>query len=190
MRCVTRMIVMSVALAALGCTSSAGRTYRSDEWKAGRPLGSVLMIVPQFRAGDGGQLSDKDVKIRASVRDAIARLPGTTAVQELPPAFPDDRAALVSESRAIEAGRAANAQSVCLVTVGQFGGRYLLTALPPGWDSRTTVQYSMRVLDVDTGRVLIDSVRERTAGGYLAVMTATYPADLTADLTAVLSDSR
>ena len=68
-----------------------------------------------------------------------------------------------------------------------FGGRYPLTLLPPGWDSRTSVQYSLRLIDVKSGQLLIDSVRERTAGGYLAVMTATYPADLKADVASVLS---
>ena len=45
------------------------------------------------------------------------------------------------------------------------------------------MQYGLRLLDVKSGRVLVDSVRERTAGGFLAIMTATYPADLTADVT-------
>jgi hypothetical protein len=72
MRCANRMIVVAFALAALGCTTSAGRTYRSDEWKAGGPLGNVLMIVPEFRAGSGGQPSDKDVRIEA-LRQRVGR---------------------------------------------------------------------------------------------------------------------
>ena len=93
----------------------------------------------------------------------------------------------MSDARAIAAAKAAGAETACVVTLGAFGGRYLLTALPPGWDARTTVQYALRVLDVRTGEVLVDSVRERTAGGYLAIMTATYPSDLTSDLASVLT---
>jgi hypothetical protein len=96
----------------------------------------------------------------------------------------------VSDARAIAAAKAVGAETACVVTLGAFGGRYLLSALPPGWDARTTVQYALRVLDVRTGEVLVDSVRERTAGGYLAIMTATYPSDLTADLASVLTGER
>jgi hypothetical protein len=66
------------------------------------------------------------------------------------------------------------------------GGRLVVLALPPGWDLSTSVQCAVRLLDVQTGDVLVDSVRERTAGGYLAIMASTCPADLTADLASVL----
>ena len=48
----------------------------------------------------------------------------------------------------------------------------------------------MRVLDVSSGQVLPDAVRERSAGGYFAIMTATYPNDLTADVAGVLAAER
>ena len=183
--------VLSLAMAGLvGCTTTHGQTYRSAEWAAGRPLGRVLVITPPYPAGEGKPQPGKDEQIRAAIREALARVPGTTVVDAAPPAATGaDRepGQPVSDAKAIAAARAADAETVCVVTFGAFGGRYLLTALPPGWDSRTTVQYALRVLDANTGEVLVDSVRERTAGGYLAIMTATYPADLTADLAAVLA---
>lgn len=169
----------------LGCTASSGRTYKSEEWSEGRPLGKVLVISPRFAAASSEGQTTKDQQIRSAIRDALAGVPGTTVIDAQ--AAAEAPGTPVSESDAIGEGRRSGADTVCVVTLGQFGGRYLLTLLPPGWDSRTSVQYSMRLIDVKSGRLLIDSVRERTAGGYLAVMTATYPEDLRADLASVLT---
>jgi len=189
---IKRLLPLLLLAAGLGCTSSAGQTYRSAEWRPDRPLGKVLVIVPKYRTASGDEQPAKDRKIRDAVREALLRVPGTTVLDDAAASAPAAAGAgkPVSESEAVAAGRRVEAETVCIVTLGQFGGRYLLTALPPGWDSRTTVQYALRILDVKSGEVLVDSVRERTAGGYLAIMTATYPSDLTKDLTSVLSTER
>lgn len=179
---VQTLALLLIATTGLGCTVSQGKTYRSEQWTQRPELGRVLVVVPAFSDSDAADASKKDEQIQAAVREALARLPGTTVLGEHPQV-----ATPVSESEAIEAGRRSSADTVCIVTLGQFGGRYLLTLLPPGWDSRTSVQYSLRLLDVKSGRLLVDSVRERSAGGYLAVMTATYPDDLEADVASVLS---
>jgi hypothetical protein len=184
------MPLLCLVAVAPGCTSSHGNTYSSGEWQEGRPLGKVMLVVSR-RAPSNAAEARKDREINAAVRDALARVPGTTviAADSVVPATGDmaaQRLLPVSEASAIAAGRAAGAHTVCLVTLGTFGGRYLLTALPPGWDARTTVQYAVRLLDVQSGHVLLESVRERTAGGYLAIKRATSPADLTADLATVL----
>jgi hypothetical protein len=176
-----------------GCTTSGGRTDRSAAWRADRPLGDVLVVVPSFRGVDGEARPEKDAKIRAAVHEALSKHPGAARVIDgtsVVAGNGERRGGPVSEAEAVEAARKVNAKTVCLVTVGQFGGRYLATALPPGWDARTTVQYALRILDVQSGELLLDSVRERTTGGYLAIMSATYPADLTADMTGVLTETR
>jgi len=170
-----------VAVAGAGCTSSHGQIYRSSDWKGGESLGKVLLIVPKLRTESGEEEPQRDQKIRIAIRSSLEQMRGTTVID-------GDARGPISEAQAIAAGVKQGAQSVCLVTMGQFGGRYLLTALPPGWDSRTTVQYAVRVIDVKSGAVLVDSVRERSSGGYLAIMTAaTYPTDLKNDLACVLS---
>jgi hypothetical protein len=174
------LTILLVSIAATGCTTTHGRTYASEDWKQGQRLGRVLVLVPSYTPASPA----KDRQIRHAIHEALAQVPGTTIIDDAPA---NDVTAPISESSAVEAARKADADTVCVVTLGQFGGRYLLTFLPPGWDSRTTVQYSLRLLDARTGDLLLDSVRERTAGGYLAIMTATYDDDLTADLTSILS---
>src|SRR5687768_15085166 len=124
--------LLLIATSGLGCTVSQGRTYRSTEFTQRPELGKVLVIVPRFSDPSEEDPSKKDEQIQAAVREALARTPGTTVLAERPGV-----AAPVSESDAIQAGRNSNADTVCIVTLGQFGGRYLLTLLPPGWDSRT-----------------------------------------------------
>lgn len=174
------LTLILVAVAGAGCTSSHGQIYRSGDWRNGQSLGKVLLIVPKYRTESGEERPDRDEKIRMAIRSSLIQMPGVSVMD-------GEADGPMSESEAIAAAAKQGARTVCLVTVGQFGGRYLLTLLPPGWDSRTTVQYAVRVIDVKSGTVLVDSVRERNSGGYLAIMTAAYPADLTNDLTCVLS---
>ena len=178
-------LLISILTATAGCTSSTGRTYQSQDWKPGQSLGKVLVVVPQYSPAATTQPTEKDAKIHTALRDALKQTPGTTVIDQ-PMA---NSAAPVSESGALEAARTSSADTVCILTVGEFGGRYLVTLWPPGWDSHTNVQYSLRLIDVKSGHLLLDSVRHRSAGGYLAIMTATYPEDLKADLTSVLSSN-
>src|SRR4051812_21390245 len=116
-----------VAVASEGCTSSNGQTYRSATWKAGRPLGDVLVIVPPFPAGGGpGSADSKDSKILEAVRVALQQVPGTRVMDESTGA--PKATTPVSEAEAVSAGRKAGATTVCMVTPGQFGGRYLVMA--------------------------------------------------------------
>jgi hypothetical protein len=174
------LALVLIAVAGAGCTSSHGQIYRSGDWKNGQSLGKVLLIVPKYRTESGEERPDRDEKIRLAIRSSFEQMAGVSVMD-------GEADGPMSEAEAISAGVKQGARTVCLVTVGQFGGRYLLTVLPPGWDSRTTVQYAVRVIDVESGALLVDSVRERSSGGYLAIMTATYPADLANDLTCVLS---
>ena len=48
-------LFLLILTAAAGCSSSAGRTYQAQEWKPGRPLGKVLVVVPQYAAAAGNQ---------------------------------------------------------------------------------------------------------------------------------------
>jgi len=183
------LAIILLTCAGIGCTASNGRSYESAAWRAGNPLGKVLVIVPKYAGGGSDDQPKRDQEIRDGVREALARTPGTTVIYEpAQNAGAPGNTAPVSDSQAIADARKLEAQSICIVTVGQFGGRFAITLLPPGWELRSTVQYSLRLIDVKSGNVLLDSVRERTTGGYLALTNpAVYPTDLKNDVGCVLA---
>jgi hypothetical protein len=196
-------LTLVAAVAVVGCTTSHGRIYQSADWTAasGHSLGRVLVIVPKFRTDLGEDQPARDEKIQSAIRAALAEFPATSVIDQSETTLNHTTATAtatataaregpISEAQAIAAGQALDAQTVCIVTPGQFGGRYLLSLLPPGWDLRTSVQYAVRLIDVKSGAVLVDSVRERTSGGYLAIMAASYRADLKDDLSFVLASKR
>lgn len=182
------LVLMTVCCAATGCTGSGGQVYKAPAWNPGRPLGRILVIVPKYPGEWRGEASAKDRQVRKVIRDALSEIPGTTVV-EAPPA---DGGRPVSESSALNDAKAADAQTVCIVTVGQFYGAFIVGVLPPGWSMRSNVEYALRLIDVKSGELLVDSVRQRSTGGYLAVINpwVSLPKDFKNDVTWVLARSQ
>ena len=186
MKLIRPLLLLLLSASAVGCTAAGGSTYRSPDWKPARSLGRVMVFAPQYPALAAGEQSAKDAKVRAAVHDALTSIAGTTVV---PSAGATTRP--VADAEALSQAKKAGAQTVCMLTVGEFYGSLIVMLLPPGWDSHTHVTYGMRLLDVSTGKVLLDSVRHRTTGGYLALTNpADYPSDFRADLRGVLESPK
>lgn len=185
MRIARSLLLMLLPACGAGCTTAGGFTYRGPDWKSERPLGRVMVFAPQYPAAAHAEQAAKDTKVRSAVRDALASVAGTTLVGSTAPTTQP-----VADSDAIAEAKKVRAQTVCILTVGEFYGSLIVPLVPPGWESRTHVTYAVRLLDVETGRVLLVSVRHRTTGGYLALTNpADYPSDLRADLRDVLIGS-
>ena len=52
--------------------------------------------------------------------------------------------------------------------VSDCGWRFLIGALPPAWSLDNHLHYSVRVFDVESGRLVMQSSRTRRNGGLLA----------------------
>ena len=180
----TRLLMLIVTAPVAGCTAASGHTYHSAGWSPGRPLGRVLVIAPRDQALEPTTPPQKDRMIRDAVGTALTRVAGATVVES----SAGISSGPVSDSQAIDAAKRIGAHTVCVVTVGQLYGSFIIPLIPPGWESRTHVTYSLRLLDVQSGELLIESVRHRTTGGYLALTNpAAYSSDLRADVAEVLA---
>jgi hypothetical protein len=58
--------------------------------------------------------------------------------------------------------------AACVVDVGDCGWRFLIGALPPAWTLDNHLRYSLRVFDVESGKLVMESTRTRRNGGMLA----------------------
>jgi hypothetical protein len=179
------LLAMLALLTGCACTgeqivSRPLGTYPTAAWKARQSLGKVLVIGPAYV----GAQSDKDRTIRRIVRGAFEKLPETTVIDVAIPPDASEPFAPVSDAAAIAAGKRQNAQTVGILTVGQFDAFFAVPLFPPGWETQSDVTYSIRLLDVASGNLLLSAVSHRTRGGYLAIIDpdAARRADFQSDL--------
>jgi hypothetical protein len=126
-------------------------------------LGKVALIVSGPQRQDLEE-SDSPARATAAVKEALNRLPGTS-VLDAEPAKRWDKA--LGDREAVAAGKARGAQSVCVVNVSDYDGLFMVGIwwLGPMWECKSRVAYSMRLLDVESGELLAESVRYRQMGG-------------------------
>jgi hypothetical protein len=93
-----------------------------------------------------------------------------------------------TDYEAVLAARDLGIDTVCLLTVGKYGGHFGMLPIPVVWHSKANVVYNLRIIDVQSGRLLLDAVRSRSSGGLYAVKTAaSLGPTFTEDLQDVLS---
>lgn len=194
-----RLLLVVLAASLAGCVAlvgmsgggSGGATYHSANWKPGQPLGRVLVIAPRYPAYSPEKQPAMDRKVHDAVRNALAKVPGTTLVEGGTLASGGATVLPMSESRAIAAAKKEGADTVLFLALGEFGGDFAALLIPPGWENRTRVIYSLRLVDARTGGLLLDTIRNHSTGGYLSfVNPGAYPSDLQADLSEVLTADR
>lgn len=176
-----RLAPVILVLAITGCTPTRGQTFTSVEWVGtSKHLGKVMIVSPRIRASR--DIEQVTGKIEKSLAAALHALPETRVVesQALSEALGHPTTSRpLSDYELVMAARGLDVDTVCLLTIGE----YFAVGLPP-WSSETVVLYEMRLIDVRSGKLLLQAVRER---GYFSVKTVhDFPAELAEDLESVL----
>ncbi|MCZ6689540.1 MAG: hypothetical protein O7H41_08060 [Planctomycetota bacterium] len=176
-----RLLALSIALVILmpvGCASARGHVYVAAGWPSdSTDLGRIAIVGPTVSPRVS---SSKEEEIKRIARETLAHLPGATLVENhelLERLGPDSDTGPISDYEAVTAARELDLDTVCLLTVGHYQGVLSISLLPPMWSTRTTVLYSIRLIDVQSGRALLHAVRLRTGGGHFAILTSRDLAD-------------
>jgi hypothetical protein len=155
-----RQIISTTGLAALsliaGCSTYSGAVQRASNWpSATSNLGRTAILVtrPPFQNMPKELRQNLEREARVTVIDSQPVLDGLKA---------DETPDAVSDVTLIEAARKTNADTVMLVSVNEC--KWGFGVLPPSiWYG--TLRYQLRVLDVQTGRMLLVANRACTVPG-------------------------
>lgn len=173
------------------CSSTDSRATADADWTSPKRDFGRLVIVREMRGvAPADTVERKTVEVREASDAAFAGLPGTEIVDEssLREALADPAMSWgqVSDYEAVLAGRKAGVDTICLMTMNDYGGSLSIGLLPlPGFGTWTYAGYRVRMIDVKTGRLIVDTRRLRSTGGWLCIRK---PAGARTDFEADLSD--
>jgi hypothetical protein len=163
--------VVAMLAACAGCAEThGGRVLTSAEW--GQRAGS-LGKVAIWTAGteDGSMATTHAEQVHRVLAAALAKLPATQVIDtdaKRPPAFAKD----IGDAEALTWARGTSADTVCIMNVADYGGVFWIGAGLPyllGWDYEMRAMYSLRILDVKSGTLLLHCISSRKTGGLHAV---------------------
>jgi|GEM_PF-6282191 len=144
------IVIATIALS--GCSFSHSSGYRMEA--AQRPAGLGATAVAIQSIGGISKHVDRD-KLAAAVEAAIRTAPGTTVVM-----LPDSPAGVRrSDYELLLAARQMNAQSLCIVNIDNMGSRITLGIGIPPYEANSFANFQARILAVNDGRLLVESVR-------------------------------
>jgi hypothetical protein len=174
------------ALLSLACTGCAvyngGRVYSSPAWAKNHDASGKVFLIVAGRPS----LMLPEVYVPRVMKAAVAvlqRLPDTMVLNATE--IPTNWAADPSDSQAIALAKSRGADSVCVISVGRCSGALSLYFWPPkGLCLTTGVLYSLRLIDVHSGELLMHSVRSMTRGGWWCICN---PYDARRDIKTALS---
>ena len=157
-------------------------------------LGRVLVVEEAALPADLPDRARRQAEAERAVWKAVSALslldtiPAATVLGISPAAG----WASLDDASLLAAGRRAGADTVMILRVEQYarsGNLYLAIALPPvWWDSKTSVSLRLRLLDVQSGKVLADLRRDRERGGTYVDRTADeLPDELEASLRSLIA---
>jgi hypothetical protein len=147
------MLFSTIALT--GCASGGGRGYVASQLTAPAFGRTALVIRPQNDGNGWHSPKTTEANIHAAMADVLNQVPGTS-LTDLSPSIHTTN---LSDYELVMAARRANARTVCVVTVQSIGSRVCLgIAIPPLW-AGTFADYNIRLLDVTTGKLLVDTAR-------------------------------
>jgi hypothetical protein len=164
------LCAFALTLAALcGCqVHRGGRIYVDTAWEQnGGTCGKVLLLVcsqPPMEASEDRSANIAEVSKIAS--DVLSGLPRTTVLQQ--PAT-DPSSSSLSDAQAAALGRTMEADSVCLISLANYGTMYAI-GLNPFPESRGEARalYALRLIDARSGHLLATAVTDYSAGGPFA----------------------
>jgi hypothetical protein len=163
--------IVAILIAFAGCAEThGGRVLVSDEWNQhSGSLGKVAIWVAGKE--DGSLAKTHAEQVHRVLADTLAKLPATQVIAtdtKQTTAFAKD----VGDAEALTWAKNAGADTVCVMNVADYGGVFWIGAGLPyllGWDYEMRAMYSLRVLDVKSGVLLLHCISSRKTGGFHAV---------------------
>lgn len=186
------LISLVIASLAAGCTQHHGKVYTSGTWpKARETLGRVAVLSVRGNEIDSPEKCSKITKL---IETALCRLPNTqiVATDSLESELDiTDASAPVSDYDLVMAARKLGIDTVCFLKVAHYNYTFMFgfALIIPVWDSSVYLNYDMRIIDVPTGRLLLETTRDRTkrlayAGNWRSDLAEEFSKDLEWVLTA------
>jgi hypothetical protein len=153
-----------------GCTQSAGRIHTAEDWPSARTqLGRTILIVNDNHPP---LLKENVRRFNESAEQALRDLPSLELVDSKPvrdrlTQKTEELMQPVGDLEAIEAARLEEIDTVCLLTVDDYRYTFGVGVGLIGVLVRAAgeIDYSIRVLDVSSGRLLLESRRACIVSG-------------------------
>ena len=162
-----RFIILSslIGLCLTGCTKTTQQANEAVEWATPHgDLGKTVLLIHVENVGSEDKREERTADIYRITAETFATLEATEILDEsaLTGAINDQPWLHLSDYETIMASRAAGLDSICELTVREYAGWVRIGFLPlPGWDVASSVNYRLRVLDVHSGRIIVDTERRR-----------------------------
>lgn len=185
----------------LGCTSTHSNAYYADHWlDANASLGKIAVLPPRYKSRFGHDSEREKLtygEIYDNIKRVVGKLNGVDVVDgsAVLAAIGDVSSSTtpISDYDAVTAARkVAGIDTVCMVTMGAYNGNVVVGLPPifaPLWSAHTYVGYSLRLVDVHSGKLLLDAVRFRETGGGFSIRTSSdIPNDFAEDLEDLLCE--
>ena len=167
-------LALAVGLTAIlgGCATYAGGRFdgvgRAVAASKGPALGKTILVVSgahwvrEFDVGATDAKSTHYPRVWDVSAGIVKQVPDTVVLNEAdhPAVWSDD----LSDQAAAALGQQKGADTVCMLSVGDYEGRLTIT-VPPAWWLTTRVSYTLRVVDAKTREVTYHSVRSATRDG-------------------------
>jgi hypothetical protein len=189
--CLHMMAFTLLALVLLpGCAAYSGGRIQGVSLSPDSPpqppaVGKTLLVISgsdRARMFDSPPPTDELTHLQRiwyTTLTVLKSCPGATIInEEDPPALWWED---LGDQAAIDLARQRGADTVCLLSVGDFEGR--IVVLPPVWSTTTRVTYSLRVLDANTRQLTLHSVSSADRDGLFIIAG---PGDLESDLRKML----
>jgi hypothetical protein len=163
--------IVALLSAFAGCAEThGGRVLVSEEW--GQRDGSLGKVAVWVAGKEDGSLAKTHAEqVHRALTDTLAKLPATQ-VLEADPKLPVSFAKDLGDAEALTWAKGAGADTVCVMDVADYGGVFWIGAGLPylvGWDYEMRAMYSLRVLDVKSGALILHCISSRKTGGLHAV---------------------
>ena len=163
--------VIAILFAFAGCAEThGGRVLVSDQWD--QHAGSLGKVAIWIAGKEDGSLAKTHAEqVHRVLADTLTKLPATQVIAadtKQTTAF----AKGVDDAEALTWAKNAGADSVCVMNVADYGGVFWIGVGLPyllGWDYDMRAMYSLRVLDVKSGALVLHCVSSRKTGGFHAV---------------------
>jgi hypothetical protein len=153
----------------LACAGCAGRydVARANHFDGAEATGPARKLVVVVDARNEYGASDEQV--RDCVGRAVRCAAEAVVVPWRPPTAERRRDAdSIPAGEVVRIAREHGGDAACAVDVSDCGWRFMIGALPPAWLLDNQLRYSVRVFDVESGRLVMQSSRTRRNGGVLA----------------------
>jgi hypothetical protein len=159
-------LISACLLACAGCAGryDVARANHYDGADATRPARKLVMVVDARN-----EYGASDEQIRGCVGRAV-RCGAEAVVVPWRPSTGERRggAGALPADEVVRIAREQGGDAACAVDVSDCGWSFAILALPPAWSLANQLRYSVRVFDVASGRLVMQSSRTRRNGGVLA----------------------